>query len=114
MNNTRYIKYSKDRISQIINASKIFSHSIQDNKIIIKEFNSLSKIQRNSIIKEQKRKEKILQEKIRKSSNLADNVALLCTVADLNIIASEYNINPATVCLCISGLCKSNEKILVL
>ena len=32
---------------------------------------------------------------------------------ELNIIASQYNIDPATVCMCIDSPCMCNEKLIL-
>ncbi len=39
---------------------------------------------------------------------------LTCSMVNLNIVASKYDIDPATVCMCLSKPCRQNEKILVL
>lgn len=39
---------------------------------------------------------------------------LTCSMVNLNIVVSEYDTDPATVCMCSFKPCRQNEKILVL
>ena len=66
--------------------------------------------QRNAIVQEEKLREKLLKEKLTSSD---DDMYLTCSMVNLNIVASKFDIDPATVCLCIAPLCKLNENIII-
>ena len=91
-------------------AYTLLSHSLQDWTVIIKQYNSLSLNQRNAIVQEEKLREKLLKEKLTSSD---DDMYLTCSMVNLNIVASKFDIDPATVCLCIAPLCKLNENIII-
>lgn len=91
-------------------AYTLLSLSLQDWTVIIKQYNSLSLNQRNAIVQEEKLREKLLKEKLTSSD---DDMYLTCSMVNLNIVASKFDIDPATVCLCIAPLCKLNENIII-
>lgn len=111
MKQKKYVRIKKDKLLQTLTAYSFLSHSIQDWQVIIKEFNSLSPSQRNAIIKEEELREKLLKEK---TNNLDEDMYLTCAMVNMNIVASKYDIDPSTVCLCIAPLCKMNENIMVI
>ena len=43
-----------------------------------------------------------------------ENMYLMCMMVNLNVIAAGFDIDPATVCLCVTPICKLNEKIMVI
>lgn len=111
MKQKKYVRIKKGKLLQTLTAYSLLSHSMQDWQLIVKEFNSLSSNQRSDIIKKVEFREKLLKEKI---SNLDEDMYLTCAMVNLSIVASEYNIDSSTVCLCISPLCKMNENIMVI
>ena len=111
MKQKKYVRIRREKLLQILTRYSLLSHSIQDWQVVIKEFNSLSPNQRNAIIKEEKLREKLLKEK---TNNLDEDMYLTCAMVNLNIVASKYDIDPSTVCLCIAPLCKMNENIMVI
>lgn len=79
--------------------------------VALKQFNSLSAVQRACIKKtfeeyEQKRKNKIPKGEM-------DSAWQISVMVDSHIIATEYNIDPLTVIMCLNPICRDNEKIIV-
>lgn len=111
MGKPKYIRVTRNNLNSIIQPCKILSQSLEDINIIIKQFNSLTSNQRSDIIREYIKREDLLKEQINPSD---EEMYLTCSMVNFNIIASEYDIDPATVCMCISKVCRANEKILVL
>lgn len=111
MVNMKYARIKKNKLMQAFTAYCLLSHSIQEWQIIVKEFNGLATVQRNAICQEHQLLETILKEKIK---NADEDMYLTCTMVNLNIIASKFDIDPATVCMCIAPLCKINEKIIIM
>jgi len=110
MAHIKYARIKKNKLLQAMRAYNLLSHSLQDWTVIIKQYNSLSLNQRNSIVQEEKLREKLLKEKL---TNSDEDMYLTCSMVNLNIVASKFDIDPATVCLCIAPLCKLNENIIV-
>ena len=107
---TKYAKITKKKMLQALAAYNLLSYSKQDWQIVVKEFNSLSLQQRTQIIKEEKLREELLKRKI---TTTDEDMYLTCTMVNLNIVASKFDIDPTTVCMCIAPLGKINENILV-
>lgn len=111
MKKIKYIRFTKREFSKTLDICKLFSNSLEDANIIIKQFNSLTQSQRLEIIKAYSEREEPLKTQI----NSADeDMYITCTMVNFNIVATKYDIDPATVCMCISSLCKFNEKIIVI
>lgn len=111
MSKIRYKKIKKNEILKSFFAYSLLSHSMQDWYVVVKEFNNLSLSQRNSIIQEQELRDSLLREKLIIKD---EDMYLTCSMVNLNIVATKYDIDPATVCMCISPLCKLNENIIVI
>lgn len=111
MSRIKYKKIAKNKILQSFFAYKLLSHSIQDWHIVVKQFNALSLSQRNAIIKEEEHREALLKEKL---TTKDEDMYLTCSMVNLNIVATKYDIDPATVCMCISPICKLDENIIVI
>lgn len=111
MKKVKYRRITRGEFNTIISLCKAVSSSLADTNIIIKQFNILTSSQRSFIIKEYNQREDILKKQIFTKN---DDLYSVCLIVNLHIIASKYNIDPATIALCISKLCKENEKILVL
>lgn len=111
MPHLKYVRIRKNEIIRNLTVYSLLSHSKQDWYVIIKEFNSLSLPQRNAIIQEAQKREKLLKEKIFSPN---EDMYLTCTMVNLNIVASKYDIDPSTVCLCIAPICKMHENIMVI
>lgn len=110
MEKMKFAKVRKNEMLQALVTYQIISHSLQDGKTIIKEFNDLSFIQRKEIAREYTEKEEILRKQIVTQD---EDLYLTCSLVNLHIIASKYNVDPSTVCMCISPICKLNEKIII-
>ena len=110
MPHIKYARIKKNKLFQAMRAYTLLSHSLQDWTVIIKQYKSLSLNQRNAIVQEEKLREKLLKEKLTSSD---DDMYLTCSMVNLNIVASKFDIDPATVCLCIAPLCKLNENIII-
>lgn len=96
------IKFAKVKKKELLQALYTYQ--------IIKEFNELSFKQRKEIVREYTEMEETLKSKIVTKD---EDLYLTCSLVNLHIIASKYNIDPSTVCMCISPICKYNEKIIV-
>lgn len=108
------IKYKKIKRTELLHsffAYNLLSYSMQDWFVVVKEYNALSFSQRYSIIQEEKLRESLLKEKL---TTADEDMYLTCSMVNLNIVATKYNIDPATVCMCISPPCKLDENILVI
>jgi len=110
MGNIKYVRISPTTISGTLFACKTLSASLESPNVIIRQFNSLTSAQRTAILNECSKREAILKSKV-ESGN--EDMYLTCMMVDLNIVAAKYNINPATVCMCIKPPCKANQRILV-
>lgn len=110
MPHIKYARIKKNELLQAMRAYSRLSHSLQDWIVIIKQYNSLSLNQRNAIVREEKLRENLLKEKLTGSDH---DMYLICSMVNLNIVASKFDIDPNTVCLCIAPLCKLNENIIV-
>ncbi|AJG98565.1 hypothetical protein [Clostridium beijerinckii] len=113
MKNVKYVRISPKDIDGILIACKTLSESLEKPNIIIGQFNSLTPSQRTAIKNEWSKREAILKSKVEHNHNNNDDMYLTCIMVNLNIIATKYNIDPATVCMCINPPCKDNCKILV-
>ena len=67
-------------------------------------------IRANQIVKEEQLREQLLKDKM---TTTDEDMYLTCTMVNLNIVASKFDIDPTTVCMCIAPLGKINENILV-
>lgn len=110
MGKMKCVKVSRKSIERMLFACKIMSESLEDDNVIIRQFNNLNPNQRTEIPKKHLKNEEKLKAYI---ENADEDIYLTCTMVNLNILASEFDIDPATVCLCIRPLCKGNQKILV-
>ena len=79
--------------------------------VALKQFNSLKANQRTNIKKafeeyDQKRRIKIPKGEI-------DSAWTISVMVDAHIIATEYNVDPLTVIMCLNSPCKINERIVI-
>ncbi len=114
MAKAKYVKITKSEFEKYVNSSKIMSNSLENINNIKKQFNNLNIKQRLDIKKIFKATQDNINEKFKSiDESLKEDVYITCTMVDLNIIAAEYNIDPATVLLCFKPPCKNGEKIIV-
>lgn len=105
----KYVFISKKEFQKWINTGNQLAKSLCPTAEVLKQYNCLTAQQRISI-----RKQFSECDNIRKIQVKDDRSAwLLGIMVDAHIIACEYNIDPLTAVLCISPLCKPNEKIVV-
>lgn len=110
MGKIKYLKISQEEIGKILNSIRLISKSLEEPRIVINQFNLLTPNKRIDILSEWKKRETILKGTVEARN---EDMYLTCIMVELNIIASMYNIDPATVCMCIKPPCKSNEKVFV-
>lgn len=94
-----------------VTISNLFAKSRIMPMVALKQFNSLNASQRTSIKRafeeyDQKRRIKIPKGEI-------DSAWEISVMVDAHIIATEYNIDPLTVVMCLNSPCRSNERIVV-
>lgn len=108
MISNRYIKIEKSSIESSLFGSKLFSRSLQDDSVILKEFNGLTNNQREKIKSEYENRGDVLRGAINGNEAVWETLIMV----EANIIAAKYDIDPATVILCLTDICKSYEKII--
>lgn len=114
MSKEKYVKISKHDFSNYLYSYKLMSNSLEDNNVIKSQFNKLSISKRIEIKNAFKEKENVLKEQIKYiSESIQEDIYITCIMVNLNIVATEYNIDSATVCMCVDPPCKINEKIIV-
>ena len=104
MKNKIVFKSQKDFVKWVT-VSNMFAKSR------IMQFNSLKANQRTNIKKafeeyDQKRRIKIPKGEI-------DSAWTISVMVDAHIIATEYNVDPLTVIMCLNSPCKINERIVI-
>ncbi|GAA0108558.1 hypothetical protein [Clostridium sp.] len=110
MKSVKYIRISKDEMENRLYACKKFSESLEKSSIIIQQFNLLPSNKRKEISNEFSKSEEKLKSTAR---NFNFDMYRTCLIVEINIIASKYDIDPATVLTCINSPCKYNERIIV-
>ena len=103
---------SSDRADKWVLPANLFAKSQCPLPVVIKQFNALSSRQRNDIVKLFREYDEIRRAKIPKD-DATDDAWITCVMVDAHIIATEYNVDPLTVIMCIGAPCKSNEKVVV-
>lgn len=110
MKNKIVFKSQKDFIKWIT-VSNIFAKSRIMPMAALKQFNSLTSSQRMNIKKSFEEYDKKRRIKIPKGE--IDSAWEISVMVDAHIIATENNIDPLTVIMCLTPPCKSNERIVV-
>lgn len=110
MKNKIVFKSQKDFVKWVT-VSNMFAKSRIMPMVALNQFNSLNASQRTSIKRafeeyDQKRRIKIPKGEI-------DSAWEISVMVDAHIIATEYNIDPLTVVMCLNSPCRSNERIVV-
>lgn len=109
MKNKYTIKSKKD-INKWFELCNIFAKSLCDQKIILNQYNTLTADIRIKIKNQFKACDDIRRKKI---PNTETEAWFTGVMVDANILATEYNIDPLTVMLCVSPICKPSERILI-
>lgn len=110
MKNKMVLKSQED-FMKWVSISNIFAKSRIMPIVALKQFNVLNATQRVNIKKtfddyDQKRRMRIPEGEI-------DAAWEISVMVDAHIIATEYNIDPLTVIMCLNPICRSDEKIIV-
>ena len=108
--NIKWIKVSRKEIWQKVNVNKLLAKSLENTQVIINQFNKLKPNERLEI----KKAYSMREEKLKKTLiEIDEDKYFTAVMIELNIIASQYNIDPATVCMCIDSPCMCNEKLIL-
>mgnify|MGYP004502943827 CR=1 FL=1 len=108
---TKIVFKTKEEFSRWIDVANMFAKSRINSIVALKQFNQLSAIQRTNIKKmvgeyDEKRRIKIPKEDMEYAWDIL-------VMVDAHIIATEYNIDPLTVMMCLNAPCKNNERVIV-
>ena len=103
---------SKNEFQKWIKSSNKFAKSLIQPQNALKQFNGLSSKQRNSIKQLYAYYNRIRNLKIPKEERNSENI-LISVLVDIHIIATEFNIDPLTVVMCINCPCKFDQTIFV-
>ena len=91
-----------------LDISNQFAKSMCDRNEVLRQFNQLSSDDRIIIKKKLNNRDEIRKNKM---PNANETDWIISIMVDAHIIATEYEIDPLTVILCINSKCKPNEKI---
>ena len=105
MKNKIVFKSQKDFVKWVT-VSNMFAKSRIMPMVALKQFNSLKANQRTNIKKAFERRIKIPKGEI-------DSAWTISVMVDAHIIATEYNVDPLTVIMCLNSPCKINERIVI-
>lgn len=108
MKNKTIIK-SKDEFIKWISIANLFAKSMLSPNDALKQFNSLDSTQRIRIKKLFEEYDKIRRTKIPQGE--IDSAWELSVMVDAHIIATEFDIDPLTAVMCITPVCKANERV---
>ena len=102
----------KIEVKNWIQVSNIFSKSLISQAEALRQFNSLNADTRSTIkhtfaLYDDLRKKKI-------SENEGDDAWSLSVMVDAHIVATEFDIDPLTVIMCVNAPCKVNERIYII
>ena len=95
MKNKIVFKSQKDFVKWVT-VSNMFAKSRIMPMVALKQFNSLKANQRTNIKKGE-----------------IDSAWTISVMVDAHIIATEYNVDPLTVIMCLNSPCKINERIVI-
>ena len=103
---------SKNEFQKWIKSSNTFAKSLIQPQNALKQFNGLSSKQRNSIKQLCSYYDRIRNLKIPKEERNSESF-FMSVLVDTHIIATEFNIDPLTVVMCINCPCKFDQTIFV-
>lgn len=107
----KYRIISKIDCKKWINVSNLFAKSLIDHNEALRQFNALSASKRVAIKKTFQEYDSIRRKKI--PANEVDSAWEISVMVDAHIIATENNIDPLTVIMCINAPCKVSEHLLL-
>lgn len=105
-------KITKSQFDECCNIANMLAKSLCPTDIVFKQFNNLSISDKNRIKKDFERYDEIRRRKI--PIGEVEQAWFDCVVVDANIIATEFDVDPLTVMLCLHPPCKPNEKLVVI
>ena len=105
----KYKIISKISCEKWINASNLLAKSLIEHNEALRQFNALSASKRVDIKNALQEYDSIRRKKI--PANDVDNAWEISVMVDAHIIATENNIDPLTVIMCINAPCKANEHL---
>lgn len=108
MKNKIIIKPKKEFIKWI-SISNLFAKSMISPNDALKQFNGLNSTQRIKIKQSFDEYDKTRRIKIPKGE--IDSAWELSVMVDAHIIATEFDIDPLTAVMCITPVCKANERV---
>lgn len=107
----KYKIISKISCEKWINVSNLLAKSLIDHNEALRQFNALSANKRVAIKKALQEYDSIRRKKI--PANDVDSAWEISVMVDAHIIATENNIDPLTVIICINAPCKVNEYLIL-
>lgn len=107
----KYKIISKIDCEKWINVSNLLAKSLIDHNEALRQFNTLSTNKRVTIQKTFQEYDNIRRKKI--PTNEVENAWEISVMVDAHIIATENDIDPLTVIMCINAPCKVNEHLLL-
>lgn len=107
----KYKIISKIDCQKWINASNLLAQSLIDHNEALRQFNMLSANKRIAIKKAFQKYDDIRRKKI--PANEIENSWKISVMVDAHIIATENDIDPLAVIMCINAPCKVNEHLIL-
>lgn len=105
----KFVKKSRRDVVQWIEIANLFAKSLISRNDALKEFNELSVADIFAIRNDIKKYDELRRKKIPKGEE--DTNWEMSVMVDSHIIATDYNINPLVVMMCVNPPCKPNERI---
>lgn len=102
---------SKMESKKWLQISNLFAKSLVSPAEALRQFNSLDATARNSIKRAFALYDDVRRKKIPKGE--ADSAWETSVMVDAHIVATEFDIDPLTVVMCINPPCKLNERVYV-
>lgn len=100
----------KNEFIKWISISNLFAKSLISPNDALKQFNGLNAMQRIKIKQAFDECDKTRRIKIPKGE--ADSSWELSVMVDAHIIATEFNVDPLAAVMCITPVCKANERVI--
>ena len=102
---------SKTKYTNWVKTSNVFAKSEINSTEALKQYKALTVDERIAIKKEVASRDEI--RKIQSADTMDTSAYEMSVLIDLNIIATEYDIDPLTVAMCVNPPCKISSNIFV-
>lgn len=109
MKNKVVIKSKKD-VHKWIEISNLLAKSLCEYNMALSQYNKLTQHERYSIKRQFQKCDEVRRKKI--PSGEGDDW-IIGIMVDAHLLASEYNVDPLTIVMCVNPISKSNEKIIL-